>query len=302
MKFTKYLLSVIALVVLFDITFGLVSNYYVKNYPLPGDYKSIDYIIKKSKDSILILGSSVALNSLMPSVIEDSLQLSCFNGGGNGQKIIFFRTMLDCVLKRYKPKMIILGLMESELSNDGLGRYNFLTPYYHTGYEIIDSCLESKSRFQKFLMQSSLYRYNTSWFRLFLYHFITPNENGYKGFVAKSKPLSPTIMTETKGNQKLATNASSTFNNIVKTCLDNNIKLIIYTPPLYTHITNPSATVDYIEDTCNKYNIPFYYDSQDSTFLSHNEWFHDNNHLDKEGAYVYTKQFIHRIRKELQND
>jgi hypothetical protein len=290
---------VLSIVIAFDFSFGIVSNYYVRNYQLPGDYQPIDYVIKESEDSILILGSSVALNSLMPSVIEDSLELTCFNGGANAQNLIFYKTMLDCVLKRYTPKMIILGMRPNELENGNMGRYSFLAPYYHTGYVLIDSCLESKSRNQKYLMQSNLFRYNTIWFRILLYHFITPDERGDKGFIAKSKPITPTVMTESKGSGKISQVRKEELIYIIRRCKEHNIRLIVYFPPMFTHLTGNLQTVDVVRELCTENDIACYFDAQDSTFLAHNEWFHDNAHLDKDGARVYSELFVSRIRKEL---
>lgn len=299
-KTLTYFSIIIVVVFIVDVFIGIASKYYVSNYRLAGDYEPIDYLLKESTDSIIILGSSVALNSLMPSIIEDSLNTTCFNGAANAQRMVFFRTMLECIAKRHKPKLIILGLDHYGMGLKGIGRYNILTPYYNMGYETIDSCLESKNRYEKVLLRSNLYRFNTIWFRMLLYNFITPDERGYKGFVAKSQPLSPIIMKNVTDNGKIYKDRIADLNQIVNFCKNNKIKLIIYFPPSYAHFTKITGTIKTVKNICKRTNVSVYDDSQNPTFLQHSEWFHDYVHLDKNGAIEYTKLFIKHIREELE--
>ena len=301
-KILLFFTIIIVIICTIDILFGVASKYYVKNYRLPGDYELIDYLMKDSNDSIIILGNSVASNSLIPSIIEDSLRTTCFNGGANAQRMIYYRTMLDCILKRHTPKMIVLGIGPDALHEDEMGRYEVLSPYYHTGYTIIDSCLESKSTHEKIFFKSNLYRYNTIWFRLLLYNFITPNERGHKGFIAMSQPLYPTKMKILEGTDSVSSIRLNDFKYIVNTCKQNNIKLIIYFPPSFIHYKKTSATIQIINKICKENNIPVYNDSHDTYFQQHNEWFHDNVHLAKEGAIVYSKLFISRIKNSLMEE
>ena len=84
-KLVIWLLSVLLIVVAVDLLFGLGARYYLRTHSLKGDYRSADYLIKDSVDELVVLGSSVALNSINTKVISDSLGISAFNGGSNGQ-------------------------------------------------------------------------------------------------------------------------------------------------------------------------------------------------------------------------
>lgn len=300
-KFFTFIALVIAVIVLFDITLGVASRHYVKSHRLPGDYEAIDYLIKDADEDIILLGSSVVLNSLMPQVIEDSLNMSCFNGGANGQNLTFFETMLDCVLKRHHPRVIILGLRPDELSGTGIGsRYNLLVPYYKMGYSFVDSCMESKDKFEPYLLKSSLYRLNTIWWRILLYHFITPDERGAKGFIAKSKPLTPPMLTSSKASTDVSAERIGQLKRIVDRCEAEGVKLIIYFPPMYTIIDGTPTGVEITRDICSKHNIPLFYDAQDPYFTRHPEYFHDNVHLDADGARVYSEAFAHNLKRIIQ--
>ena len=173
-----------------DILFGVFSRYYVNNYQIPGDYRTIDYLIKETNDDVLIIGSSVALNSTISSVLEDSLNMSVWNGACNGQGLPYFETILEAVFSHHTPKAIIWGMRENELNNYTKGnRYDMLAPYYGFGYETLDKYIEEGELIDKLMAKSSLYRNNTIWVRILLYNFIEPGEKGGKGFIAKGIPL-----------------------------------------------------------------------------------------------------------------
>ncbi len=300
-KLMVFIVTCMALVVLADFVFGAFCNWYVKNKSLPGDYESVDYLIKRSNDDVVILGSSIALNSLMPTIIEDSLGMSCYNGGANGQALPFYDSMIECLLTRYKPKMIILGMRPSELEGSGVGgRYNFLVPYYDKGYHMIDSCLESKDRYEPYLLKSNLYRYNTIWWRILLYHFITPGEPGEKGFVAKGIPSVFPTLYDNEVNGNITKSRMDEFINMAERCRKNGVKLVVYFPPQYYKFNRNSTTIQFVEKYCQEHNIPCFDDSQNPDFLNHKEWFYDNVHLNKDGAPIYTKIFMDNLRQALQ--
>ncbi|MBR1527566.1 MAG: hypothetical protein IJ640_13065 [Prevotella sp.] len=294
-----FVVSIIVLLVAIDSLFGYAANLYIKKYGLRGDYQPIEYVVKQCKDDALFIGSSVVINSLMPSVIEDSLGVTCYNTGANSQTMPYFHTVLNCILQRYTPKMIILGLRPDELSGNGIGRYHLLVPYYHTGYNEIDSVLESKNEHEKYLLKSNLYRYNTIWFRILVYHFLRGDESKRmkdKGFSGHEKPLFPPYMTNSKGNQNVSEKKVSIFKDMIRICKERGITLVVYSPPMYTRYNEKTGTVKEIEHLCRENAIHYYYDTQDSLFLNHQEWFYDNVHLNKYGSIEYSKLFASRLK------
>ena len=295
-KFLSFFITIIALLIVIDLLFGYTAETYIKKYGLRGDYQPIEYVIKKCEDDALFIRSSVMINSLMPSVLEDSLGISCYNAGAYSQTMQYFHTILSCVLQRYTPKMIILGLRPDELSGDGMGRYHLLVPYYNTGYNEIDSVLESKDEREQYLLQSNLYLYNTMWFRIFLYHFMGGHNDKNKGFSGHEKPILPPYMTISKGSQNVSEIKVKILNDIINKCKQRGIKMVVYSPPMYTKFRNKTGTVKELEHICRDNRIPYYYDTQDSLFLGHQEWFYDNVHLNKYGSLEYSKLFASRLK------
>lgn len=293
-----YIISTAVLLVVADVLFGYLATTYREKYGLHGDYKPIEYVMRECDEDVLLIGSSVVLNSLMPSIIEDSLGMTCYNAGANSQTFAYYHTILNSILARYTPKMIILGVRPEELSGDGIGRYSLLVPYYHTGNPEIDSTLESKSITEKNLLKSNLYRYNTIWFRILLYHFISEQEKSEKGFLPHEKPAHLPIMTNSGVSLSVSENKVRLLEDIVFKCKASGVRLVVYSPPMYTNYSDKTGTIKELERVCAENDVPYYNDSQDSVFLEHPEWFYDNNHLNKYGALEYSCMFTKRLRIE----
>lgn len=298
-RVVKFILIVVAIVVAADLIVGLIGNYMVENHKLSGDYKSVEYVMTQSNEDVLILGSSVALNGIVPTIITDSTSLSCYNGAANGQVMPFFETMIDCVLQRYTPKTIIFGMRPDETTTSGIGdRYNLLVPYYGKGYEILDKYLESSSKEEEYLLKSNLYRYNNIWWRILLYQFVTPNEQGEQGFVAKGIPrFYPRLNSESKDYISTPERLSQ-LENIIEMCKSKGVNLVVVFLPKYLKLHNDISSINDIVDICQKYDLKYYIDVQKEEYLNDSTMFYDETHLNKEGAYKYTRDLVCRMKKD----
>lgn len=293
---------IIAILVGVDILLDVGGKYFVSHYRLPGDYEEIDYLIKESDEDILILGSSIALNGINPNLLIDSLDCTCYNGGANGQFITYSETMLKCICKHAKkPKVILLGVLPTELGSANFGRFNILIPYYKNGYESIDEKLENKDEMAPFLLKSALYRYNTIWWRILLYHFITPGVKGKHGYTGKAVPAVLPALVHRQAGTTINDKAVTLFESIVRTCKKHHIKLLVFIPPHYREVDGVEGSIAYLDKYCKENDVPFYNDSQDSVFLHHQEWFYDKEHINVIGCDEYTKMMVPRIRQILKN-
>lgn len=299
-KLFVFLLSLILILVIADWFFGFFADYQKKK-GFKGDYEPVEYVMNHCNEDVLIMGSSVVLNSVKPSVIEESLNVTCYNAGANGQTIIYYHTMLNCILKRYTPKIILLGIRPTEFQDEKILRYNLLVPYYNSGNREIDSVLESDGKYERFFLKSNLYRYNTIWFRILLYNFISEQDKDDKGFVAHEKPASPPILAKTDPVKYVSENKLIILKDIINTCKSNNIKLYIFTPPTYCIFSSLPMTISSVQQVCEDNDIPYFNDVSDSVFINHVDWFYDTSHLNKYGAEVYSKILVGRIKHFFQN-
>ena len=300
-KVITFITIIVVVVIVVDLIVGQIGDYMVENHKLSGDYKSVEYVMTQSNEDILVLGSSVALNGIVPTVITDSLGMSCYNGAANGQVMPFFETMVECVLQRYTPKTIIFGMRPDEMTTIGLGdRYNLLVPYYNKGYKTLDCYMESSSPEQKYLLNSNLYKYNNIWWRILLYQFITPNEQGEQGFVAKGTPrYFPKLNVETKDYISTQERLDQ-FTRIVEMCKSKGVNMVVVFLPKYLKLYNEGnlSLIKDVKNICDKYDIKYYVDVQKEEFLSDSTMFYDETHLNKEGAYKYTSDLVSRMKKD----
>lgn len=299
-KLIIFLSGTLALIVILDFLAGAAMRKYLSSHRLPGDCASIDYTIKDIDEDVIILGNSVILNSLMPSVLTDSIGLSVYNSASNGQEIDFFYSLLDCLLRHHTPKAVILGLRNDLFTSEGIGdRYSILSPYYGMGYDVIDSCLNSSSDNARLLMKSTFYRYNTIWWRILLYHFITPNEQGENGFIAKPiPPMLPKMMPTVEDQEPLAPRLA-TLNKIIDRCQESGIKLVVIYPPLYYDRQGESKTSESVKKLCASRGIAIIDNSADPYYLQHPELFYDNAHLNANGALIFSQQKASELKQIL---
>lgn len=301
-KCIKTCVAIVVIVAFLDIIFGQVMSFYSKKYGLPGDNAKIDYLFHRSQDDVVIIGSSTAINSFMPSLMMDSMGVSVFNGGCNAQNLVFFRCVVDGLLKHHHPRGIILTLLPDELGIENMGRIELLNPYYGQS-ALMDSILglQNNGKSAMFL-HSSLYRYNTVWFRMLLQSMLPKEEMANYGFVAKHKPHNLPVY-EDLGNRPddrlIAPDKLQYLKEIIKQVQACNVELLVVIPPYYKRLMgggNPYSKQLMIE-VCRENGVPVMDYNQMEFFRQRPELFYDNMHLNGDGARLFTEMFINQILK-----
>ena len=280
---------------------GICCKYYIKNYQLTGRYEPLDRLLKTVDSEILIIGNSIILNSLDPKTIEDSLSQSCYNGGIIGQGIDFSETIIDCVLQRYTPKTIILGLRPEEMGgNIGDGIYDILRPYYNMGYTSIDEHLESYSGSKRILLHSNLIRYNTIWIRVLLYMFFDKSIYPQNGFMPKEVPSTLAQQKRMSYCANPSKEKLETIERIIKKCKAKGINIVICFPPtLQIFPQKPILCVEAVEQICKKNDSHFITSYDCQYYQERPELFFDDVHLNINGASLYSKDFAKQLKSQI---
>jgi peptidoglycan/xylan/chitin deacetylase (PgdA/CDA1 family) len=300
-RFFAYLACVVAIVAAVDVVSGLAMSRYVSTHNLPGDYMKINYMLRSGKEDILILGSSVGMNSLIPSEFEKKFGLTCFNAGANDQAMEFHEVMLSEFMKRHSPKMVVLALRPHDILGKSRGRFGMLRIFYRCGYPLIDRFLEEDGMWESLCLNSALYRFNTFGWRLLLYHLKSKNELADGGFVAKPVVAPPayTKMSELAPGDPLPEpneEKLASFNSIVSMCRSAGARLaVVLTPYHFDYGETRPAGAALFEKICSERGMEFYDDTCNPEFSPRGELFFDNFHMNKNGAELYTKYFIERM-------
>ena len=305
-KLLRIILSTVLLVAAIDVGTGWVFRWYMRTHSIPGDYGKIDYMLKKVDAQILLLGASTCMNSIDPEILEKELGKSTFNGGLNDQRLEFFDVMTEAILQHSQPELLVLVMRQNDLLTTSTGRLAMMSIYYHHGSTKLDGYLNKNSLKQKILLSSSLYRFNTHWWRFLLYHFKSFEELAHGGFVAK--PVPPILPRRTTVSEDDTEIKDPSVNPQKMQCLENILAAcrkagttlwIVITPELVDYGNGYEFKgLSYIRDFCRENNIPFFNDTQHPDFMDHPEYFFDNNHLNGNGADIYTRRLLQLLQEE----
>ena len=304
-KLLVILLGTVGLLAVIDIAVGFGISLYLRHFILPGDYGKIEYMLKRVNAPIIFLGASTCACSIDSEMLEKGIGKKVFNGGLNDQRLEFFDVMSEAILKQSPaPELLILVLRDNDLTTSDKGRLGIMNIYYHSGNSKLDRYLDSGALKQRILLSSVLYRINTFWWRILLYHFKSFNELDHGGFIGKPVPkFLPASRTLTVEKPVSAVNRHKLqcLKNILNNCRQKGTKLLIMIAPEYFSCSpdfeRHGETV--IRQFCTQYSIPLINDSHNPDYINHPEFFFDNYHLNINGAKVYSEYILQLLRKEI---
>ena len=283
----------------FDRGLGLVFGY-VANHIKIGSQGKDNYICKEANEDILIFGSSRAVHHYNAKMIEDSLKLTCYNCGEEGNGIILDYARLLMNLERHKPQIIICDIYSSfdlEL-NDNHKYLGWLKTHYNK--KGIKDIFDDVDRTEKYKMLSLLYRYNSKYLQNIVV-FLSNRANSIdtKGYVPKKGKMNLLPKREENKLDNFNIVYDSLKINYIKKFIDKckGIQLYFIASPNYhdnrNEIYNPIVTI------CEQKGIPFLDFTNDTLFVDNKEYFIDGIHLNSDGADVFTSKVINCLKKEL---
>ena len=276
-----------------DILFGYACQY-MNDHSKGGGIKSRYYVCKESNEDVLVFGSSRAKHHYVPDIIEDSLNVTCYNAGEDGNGIILGYGFLKMVTRRYSPKLIIYDVSDFDLYEDDNMKYlDLMKPYYHEpGIDSIFWAVNPKSRV---MMVSNLYRYNTTCLRV-LGNFIHPMNNYPKGY----SPLTQTMDYEPEIKEKKHVEVDELkihfFEEFIQLSKSKGINLICCVSPLYKE-SQYSEQFKPVEQLCASHGVPFLNYAADPDISPEKLFFKDRTHMNDKGACFYSRKLMERIEK-----
>jgi hypothetical protein len=271
----------------------------------------ITYSLEHTQDSILIFGSSHAVYHYIPKIFEDSLGLSCYNAGVQGQGILFTSTIEKIVLKRIKPKIIILNIDQYWLFkyNKLYDLLSDLYPYYYLHKDIIGKTLMYKSKYENVTLLSKLYQYNSTIAHIVKYK-IKPQPS-YKGYLPLRGQISMEDVEElnrlhassNKYENEIDTVFVNALESFIKIGLDANCKIIFsVSPVVYNFLKPDNESFLLIQKIAKKHNIPILNYLRNAYFRGNYKLYKDKSHLNINGATYFSSIVAHDIKTLLQTE
>lgn len=296
-KYLRNILIFVFIIAWVDVLFGLVCQY-MNDHSKGGGIKSRHYVCKESNEDILIFGSSRAKHHYVPVLFEDSLGMSCYNTGEDGNGIIYCYGILKMITDRYTPKLIIYDVSAFDLYQDDNMKYlDLLKPfYYEHGIDSIFWKVEPKTRL---MMCSSLYRYNTTCFRV-LGNYLKEDTQYEKGYYALNGSMKKEPKTKGRKIGNLDSLKISYFEKFLQLTNKKNILVICIGSPYYDASVDDGYYLP-IKDVCDKYNVSFLDYTELTSVKRNRSLFKDRVHLNNAGARIFTVEIVKEIKDNIKS-
>jgi hypothetical protein len=300
-KLVLNILLVAAVVFVLDFAIGrTLRHFYFRE--VAGFHYRTTYSMEKTNEEVLVFGASRANHHYVPSVFEDSLQLSFYNTGRDGNGIFYQAALLRSVLKRYTPKVIILDYKgEFWKGPQEYDQMSSLVPYYRTHEEIRD-LVELRGRWERVKLLSETYPFNSQALTIAIGNMDMNKQRNAdtKGYVPLESDRAPALRVYTRGELYVVDSTKvNAFREFVVNARKSGAKVYVIYSPLYQKLALYQE-VDICRQICEENNVPFLDFSRDKFWLERGNLFYDGVHLNHQGATLFSTMIAGYIKRDLE--
>ena len=258
------------------------------------------HTVKVVDADVLIMGSSRANYHYVSSILADSLNCSVFNCGLDGQGFSYSAAMIQSVLKRYSPKVIIIDIIPTLLQTKStFGELNELYPYYDHDTFIKEIIIEDDTN-NRYKMLSKMFRYNSKLGPI-ARNLVLGGYSNDNGYVALSDYVSehPELVHVKYKESGINKSQLELLMSCIQSCKEKNVTLILSISPRFEKSNvNEISSYKYLKRLLVTHNIPLI-DMDGNSVINDSTMFRDFEHLNHKGAVAFTKAFSERLKEEL---
>ncbi len=292
-KFVANIILFVIILAVCDFAIGSFLKYWRANHS-SGIVENMEYTYKKCNDDLLVFGSSRATHHYVPSIISDSLHMTCFNCGRDGMGILFHYGRWQMIRQHHKPKIILYDLTQNDYAQTDDKKYiNELKPY--CSVENMSALFDDIDKMEKFKLLSHLYQNNSQFFEIFFGQYMTNKmDRGYEphyGTISKNHLLKDKDYTICSLKLKY-------LELFIQQAKADGVKLAFFISPYY--IKDFSKYPPEVTALLDKYGIKYFDDSNIDGITSNGSLFTITKHLNHKGAEAYTRYIIPQIREVMQ--
>lgn len=296
-KFIIKLFVFIIVCIASDIGIGRLFKLY--DFIYDGQEGKIHSIMTTESPEILILGSSRAAHHYIPSILQDSLNLTAYNAGISGEGTTVSYGLLKGIEKRTIPKIILCEITPifDIYSYRDASLNNF---YPYIGQKEIRNLIVDFDPSENIKLCSNAYRLNSKIFVLF-YSYISGEKEISKGFEALLGKINTSkrhkkIIHELQDSVEFQINDKKEFyfRKLIEDAEEHGIHIYFLISPIFK-----GGNLSYYKkelDIIRKYNIPLLNHMNDQRIINNPDYFQDETHLNKEGATAYTKIIVEELK------
>lgn len=261
------------------------------------------HTIEKVNADIVIIGSSKASHHYVPQMISDSLDMTAYNCGQDGCFFLYQNCIINMLLDRYKPKMIIWDIQPGSFLGNGAANeyqnFRYLSPYYPDN-EWVESYINSESPKMHYRMMSKMFAYNSKVLN-YLFPLVargSETTNGYIPLPSKGYALpSMLIHTESKLECDINEEYLILLDRTLKRCKEKGVQFHMFISPEFSQKPKSTMTVEKeIARVTEENEMGLMNAHSERLFMHDASLFKDVGHLNDKGARLYTKMIIKRLK------
>ena len=286
----RYLLKIIlffSLVLAIDLAVGGIGDY-LQAHAKSGESGRVNYFTMKQDYDIIIFGSSRAHHHYDTPFMRDSLGLDVYNAGFDGNGIVLAYGLLELILERYRPNLIIFDVEPTfdinvyEKDNNHVRYLSFLKPYYrHTA---IGNIIKDVSLEEWYKVHSGMIRYNSNLITMIMDYKVNRGNNN--DFIPLYGVYEGDPIVEGNKQNDIDFFKLSYLEKMILLSKNNNVPIVFVASPKYS---KERSCFQPVKDICKKHNIQFWDFYSEEAFMSHKEWFKEPMHLNNIGARQFSK-------------
>lgn len=273
------------------------------------DYTTI-YALNESEDNILIFGTSRASHHYKSAMMAEQLGQSCFNAGRDEMEIPYTQALIEAILQRHKPKMIVLDIGPDELAGDKQVLYEriatVLMPFANR-YPSLKTNIGRAGSIELLKMKcSKIYPYNSKIGSIIQNSYTSLGHYSELGYEPLYKTIDSTTYKESiwkdYGHKNFPVNDDylKTLDLIIDMAKANSIRLVLTISPFYfQHDFSQKDGYIALKEKAAKNGLPLFDYTNDPEFILHPTLFNDDVHLNDTGAALYTQKLIPQLRELL---
>lgn len=294
-KFIRYTVLFLAAIVLLDLAFGWV-NRALERRAHTANY----HCCYEASEDILVLGSSYAVREVIPSILTDSLGLSCYNAGEAGNGVICAWARYQMFVRQHTPRLLLYALTPGSDYVDVGGDYSKMLQsvkgYYDIAPVVAELYADLADPLDAIRLKSAFVRYNSRWI-LSAKEALRPAPENLHGYSPFYSTFTPYAVADTAGTEVVTIDEKkfAYFESLMRDATARGIQVICFLPPHYYN-TYHAQSHERALALCCELNIPVLDDYNNPYYQAHPELFGDKEHLNHAGAQLYTAQLALYIK------
>lgn len=295
-KLLLCIVVVLTIVVAADFSIGKVVDKVLPKISGQGQIGLTYFALNEADYPVVIVGSSRAKHHYNSSMITDKLGLEAYNLGRDGCLFSYQCCVIQSIMDRCKPEIIIWETSMRVLSSDN-DPLESLYPYYGKN-KFVTECVDAECGWsERVPLVSNLYKYNSNLIRIASRYAARKSypEDKLNGYI----PLPPKKWTPAERN----TSASEAvevvdeikvqrFKSVLSMALEKGVRLIVVNSPSYMASDKVSESERLMKEICDSMGVRIFNFAQAEGIYDNIDCWVDYGHMSSTGAEIYTRMFI----------